>query len=256
MDGDGFDDLARRLGVARSRRGVLKTLAVGSLASVASMVGARSASAGARRRSVGNACRVNADCASNLCVSQSRTRKICHCQSAADCPGANDACHSPVCQTDGTCAKVNAPVDCVVSDWGDFSACSAACGGGTQTRTRSIVTLASCGGQGCPATVETQPCNAQACSSVGSCDATQAAAFCSTVTAVDDTQFCGRPVFGPCCNTDADCANDGVTCTSLGPAFCAKLTQSGAAVPSALICAADQSKAGVCCCLEVCDIPT
>jgi hypothetical protein len=46
------------------------------------------------------------------------------------------------------------PVDCVVSEWSDWSACS----GGIQTRTRTIITPASGGGIPCPVLEETRTC--------------------------------------------------------------------------------------------------
>ena len=56
-----------------------------------------------------------------------------------------------------------APVDCVVSSWSAFGACSLSCGGGTQTQTRTIVTPDSNGGVACPALSQSQACNVQAC---------------------------------------------------------------------------------------------
>jgi len=53
-------------------------------------------------------------------------------------------------------------VNCEVNPWGDWSSCSAACGGGTQTRSRTVETPAS-GGAACPALTENQPCNAYSC---------------------------------------------------------------------------------------------
>jgi hypothetical protein len=56
-----------------------------------------------------------------------------------------------------------APVDCVVSDWGDWGTCSADCDGGTQSRTRTIVTPAANGGAACPVLEETRACNEDPC---------------------------------------------------------------------------------------------
>jgi hypothetical protein len=61
-----------------------------------------------------------------------------------------------------------APVDCVVSSWSAFGACSASCGGGTQTQTRTVITPASNGGAACPALSQSQACNVQACQSQAS----------------------------------------------------------------------------------------
>jgi hypothetical protein len=119
MDGPRFDDLARSLGRARSRRSVLGALAGAALA--AAGVGRGEA---ARLRSVGNACASNTDCASNLCVAETRTRKICHCRSAADCPAVSGQCQTAACLPDGYCgagpAALGTPCDdgnpCTVGD--------------------------------------------------------------------------------------------------------------------------------------------
>lgn len=50
----------------------------------------------------------------------------------------------------------NVPIDCVLSDWTDWSECS----GGLQTRTRTIVTAPEYGGNPCGATIETRDCQA------------------------------------------------------------------------------------------------
>lgn len=55
------------------------------------------------------------------------------------------------------------PIDCMVSPWSDWSTCSATCGGGTQSRTRTVITPAYYGGAACPALLETQPCNTNPC---------------------------------------------------------------------------------------------
>jgi hypothetical protein len=56
------------------------------------------------------------------------------------------------------------PIDCIMSPWSDWSTCSKTCGGGTQTRTRSVVQQANYGGKTCPTdTSQTQNCNTQTC---------------------------------------------------------------------------------------------
>merc|ERR1719282_43504 len=62
------------------------------------------------------------------------------------------------------CNQFHCPVNCQVSEWSDFSACSKECGGGTQGKTRSILTKPKNGGTECDATLEERPCN------TGSCD--------------------------------------------------------------------------------------
>ena len=54
-------------------------------------------------------------------------------------------------------------VDCLMGDWGEWSACSKNCGGGVQTRNRSIITPSNTGGKACGETVETRPCNTNPC---------------------------------------------------------------------------------------------
>jgi OOP family OmpA-OmpF porin len=56
-----------------------------------------------------------------------------------------------------------APVDGTVGAWSDWSACSAPCGSGTQTRTRPVVTQPANGGAALPALSENRSCNTQAC---------------------------------------------------------------------------------------------
>lgn len=55
------------------------------------------------------------------------------------------------------------PIDCVVSEWSSWNDCSKACGGGTKTRTRTVVTKDADGGKACPVLSDTSSCNTQPC---------------------------------------------------------------------------------------------
>merc|ERR1711865_466698 len=66
--------------------------------------------------------------------------------------------------------------DCKVSGWGGFSTCSLECGGGDQTRTRSVVMPAAVGGIGCPLLEESRQCNSHGCANPLMASAAEAAA--------------------------------------------------------------------------------
>ena len=57
----------------------------------------------------------------------------------------------------------NKNVDCSVGEFGDFSVCSKTCGGGTQSRTRKVITPKTGNGKECPSLEETRECNNQIC---------------------------------------------------------------------------------------------
>lgn len=60
-----------------------------------------------------------------------------------------------------TCMVMHCPVDCVMSNWTAWSECSADCGEGEQTRSRSVTTVAKYRGEECPPThMETRKCTA------------------------------------------------------------------------------------------------
>lgn len=90
---------------------------------------------------------------------QTRTRSITTPAQfgGAACPALSEtrACNTQSCAPD--------PIDCQVSDWSDWSACSASCGGGVRVRNRSILVPAQFGGQSCPATQQTEACNILSC---------------------------------------------------------------------------------------------
>ena len=63
-----------------------------------------------------------------------------------------------------TCNTQSCSVDCEVSDWSEWSTCSATCGGGIQTRSRTIKKQAVNGGKACPIDLsENRTCNSQEC---------------------------------------------------------------------------------------------
>jgi hypothetical protein len=107
MDPQRFDRLARLAGAGTSRRRLLAALGGGALATLAGVFGGEAEAA--RKRSVGNSCSTNSDCASGLCVQESRTRKVCHCASAADCPAVSGQCETAACLPSGYCGAAITP---------------------------------------------------------------------------------------------------------------------------------------------------
>lgn len=62
------------------------------------------------------------------------------------------------------CNQIKCPVDCVMSEWTDYSKCTKDCESGVQQRTRTVLTNAANGGEWCEAPTEARACN------TGSCD--------------------------------------------------------------------------------------
>jgi hypothetical protein len=88
--------------------------------------------------------------------SQMRTRNVM-IKNSAD----GVAC-GPLTDT-GSCNGAACPVDCVLQNWEPYSACSATCGAGTQSRIRQIFTEKANGGADCGLTTGTKSCNLGAC---------------------------------------------------------------------------------------------
>jgi len=69
----------------------------------------------------------------------------------------------PIMESNMKCNQKKCPVDCKVSDWSGFSACSKECGGGMREETRSIMDKPKNGGVSCPGVVASEPCNTKNC---------------------------------------------------------------------------------------------
>jgi hypothetical protein len=214
MDSRTLDSLARALGSGQSRRRLLKTLAGGALASTSAAIGMSRVDA-ARLRSVGNSCASNADCASGLCVQQSRTRKICHCASLADCP-AGDQCHAATCLANGSCGMtVTAGASCtdgVTGTCNDVCQTDGTCAGTAVDLQTDPGNCGSCGD-----VCTTSAANANAICAGGTCGFTCNAGYqsdgaggCKAITVVTCAAPSGVSTYGGSCYGAAQ------TCTAEG----------------------------------------
>lgn len=79
-------------------------------------------------------------------------------------PAGSKGMPCPVLETSQPCNLQSCPIDCKVTEWAEWSACSALCGGGIRTRFRQINQMAQHGGEICPgANDHSQSCNTQPC---------------------------------------------------------------------------------------------
>jgi len=74
----------------------------------------------------------------------------------ADCPPLKMAAQ---------CADTVCPMDCEVSQWSSWSACTAMCDGGVQERNRAVSKAPQGNGVACPHLVDVRLCNSEACTS-------------------------------------------------------------------------------------------
>merc|ERR1719238_123304 len=133
--------------------------------------------------------------------SRSRARQVVTASSygGAACPALvqHQSCDTlPACAVD---------VNCVVSDWGDWTGCDADCGGGQNSRTRTVIVAPENGGSACPVLQEVVACNQQACTGTPvDCVASQWGAWSACV--VGSTQQTrSRAVITPSANGGTPC---------------------------------------------------
>ena len=69
----------------------------------------------------------------------------------------------PPLKLNQTCNMVQCPIDCVQSEWSEWSSCSTKCGGGVREKIRSTQTVSRYNGEPCGPASATEPCNAQDC---------------------------------------------------------------------------------------------
>merc|ERR1711865_232135 len=87
---------------------------------------------------------------------QSRTRKITTRRQQM-----GKAC--PALKQSKKCNLQSCPEDCTLSAFGDWTTCSKTCGGGSQTRTRSVTRESAYGGAKCATLSNSRACNSFAC---------------------------------------------------------------------------------------------
>ena len=175
----------------------------------------------------------------------------CDNRNAAVYPGAQEVCDSLDNNCDGSVDEggvcTSAPVDCVVSAWSPYSACSASCGGGTSTRTRSIIVQSAYGGQACPSLTETQACNIQPCAVDLDLDG-----WDSTIDCNDNDPYIYPGAVEICDGVDNDCDDQvdelalgsGDACDGTDSDFCSNGITS--CVGGAIVCAGDIATPEIC----------
>jgi len=76
-------------------------------------------------------------------------------------PNGGTAC--PPLKMERKCNTQKCPINCEMADWGEWSGCSAECGGGVIERTRKVKVEMENGGKPCEPGSQSETCNIQAC---------------------------------------------------------------------------------------------
>eukprot|EP00095_Tigriopus_kingsejongensis_P001320 maker-scaffold249_size238305-snap-gene-1.12 protein:Tk01320 transcript:maker-scaffold249_size238305-snap-gene-1.12-mRNA-1 annotation:"PREDICTED: hemicentin-1-like" len=119
---------------------------------------------------------------------QQRKRMVLQEAENGGTPCRGDAIQSQACSA-RTC-----PVDCEWSNYGDWSRCSASCGGGVESRERTVLTEARNGGRRCIGrNRETRICNAESCSTTTEEPNTTTTTTTTTVTREEDVPTTTTP---------------------------------------------------------------
>jgi hypothetical protein len=76
----------------------------------------------------------------------------------------NGGIRCPPLRDDARCNEGACPVDCALTNWGEYGECSKTCGGGVQVKMRQIKRNVKHGGKRCPSLRQSRKCNTQQCS--------------------------------------------------------------------------------------------
>lgn len=143
---------------------------------------------------------------------QTRTRSITQYPT-------NEGTVCEVTEQHENCNLGHCPVDCVLSSWSNWGECDVTCGGGTQTRTRSVVTEDAHGGLSCDdSTIDSQACNLESCCTPDCNNKICGGNGCDG--------FCGNTPDGECANgtcNEGSCVCDSVS-FNLDNGYCATCT--------------------------------
>jgi hypothetical protein len=92
-----------------------------------------------------------------------RTRRIVRPALRPHCAGGRLAGEALLLAETAPCNVRLCAAPCAVAAWGEWGLCSAACGGGSSARHRTILSAPSSGGAPCPDVVERRPCGTLPC---------------------------------------------------------------------------------------------